>query len=220
MSEPKSIAEPTKGPRRLSKQALAKVKKKKRRGLQRVEIRERRYEVRALRLQGFNITQIADKLGHDPQTIRKDLQVIREEQSAEAKTFDRDQHVAEAQERFDLIEQKAWEVFNEAKPGSATKVKALDLVRLSQSDRTKIMVDTGVIVKEQRQLEVKHTHSLEWDDDMRERVARALVEQSLKTPLLEPTPEEDLDVIDVESVETETETETNDYEYEPDSPEP
>ena len=201
MSNNKSIAAPTSKPRRLSKQALAKTQKGAKRSIMRVEIRERRYEVRQLRLKGMNPGDIALKLGVEPATISKDLKAIREEQAGEMDEFDRAQHVVEAGERYDMIDQLAHDTYDAAKAGSQTRIKALDLLRLTQGDRTKTMIDTGVIQKEAHRVEVTHSHKLEWDDEMRRKVANALVAQSLTSQLAAPTLEDAENVIDVDSVE-------------------
>jgi len=156
-------------------------------------------------------SEIATKVGVDHSTITKDLAAIRDEQAGEAVKYDKDQHVVESAERLDMVDQCAWQTYLEAKPGSQTRIKALDLIRLTQNDRTKTLVDTGVIQKETHKVEVMHTHQLEWDDDMRERVAKALIDQSLTTNLLEPTREKDDNIIDVTPVETDG---TLDYETE------
>jgi predicted transcriptional regulator len=166
------------------------------------EIAERRKNVERLRLRGLSVTAIAKLLKVEVWTVSKDLKAVQEQNIKEVNDFDQSAAVAEAMSRYREIEERAWAEYSSA-DSSRERLKALDLLRVTQGDKLKALADTGLIHKEPVQLEVKHTHQLDWTPEMRDNVARALLYQGLTPQLAEPTLDE-AEIIEVEAIETGT----------------
>lgn len=186
-------------PRR--KTTLKKAKEPPKR-LSQYELRERRWEVQQLRLRGMALRDIAKKLNICIKTAHNDLQAIQAENHDSIDTLKQQQVLAETLARFDNVEQTAWSEYakDELTPGQ--RLRALDLVRVCVNDKLKVLMDVGLVHKAESESTVKHVHSLDWSPEMQDAVAQSLLEQQLTTPLLEPVPD---DYIDVPTAETETE---------------
>lgn len=164
------------------------------------ELAQRRKEVERLRLRGLGIAAIAKLMEMSQSAVSNDLEEIRRENAARFKEFDQRQYVADSVSHFETLQQSAWAEYYKAETPQQ-RLKALDLVRSIENDKIKALRDTGIVQGgDEGPREVTHTHRLDWSREMRENVARALLEQGLSAQLPEPIPE--ADVIDVPSGKT------------------
>lgn len=167
------------------------------------EVEERRSKVFQLRLRGHSYDYIASVMNLSAMTVKRDFDAITEENKDIVATFDKSNFVGETIATIDDVIARAWEDYNATLPGTTQRLKALDMVRLANLDRVRIMNECGVI---QKQAE-KHEHNVSveviqgWDPEVRQRAVEAILQGVLKTPLLEPVKDEN--VIDAVIIEEE-----------------
>ena len=166
-------------------------------GAKALEIRERRFEVQALRLRGMTLAKIAEALNINIDTACSDLAAVRAENRAAVTEVDQAKMLADALARLENVEKTAWAEYNKMDLTPGQRLRALDLVRVTVNDKLKTLMDVGLVAKADATAKVTHVHELSWSPEMQERVARALLEQSLTTPLLEPVKDEWIDVAEV-----------------------
>jgi len=162
------------------------------------EITERRREVMRLRMRGMGYRLIAKKLGVGHMTVKRDLEVIREETGQQISQFQRDYKLAESIAVFEEVEHQAWEQFNLAVAGSAQKARFLEQVRSARQDQIKLLCDVGLIRKAPQEI----THNVQatsrvlqaWSPAAQDLVALAIIKTGL-TPGRDPVP----DVIDAKA---------------------
>ena len=171
--------------------------------LNRYDLDDRRREVEKLRLRGLSATAISKLLNVSQKTIYRDLEVIRETNLSLVSVTEKDEHLANALTRYREVEERAWAEYHSAPEGTPVRIKALDLIRVTQSDKIKALRDTGFIQTQAQQVEVRVEHKLEevWSPELQAEVAQAMLDRALTPQLAEPIPESD--VIDAEIVETE-----------------
>ena len=154
------------------------------------ELEERRKKILKLRLRGLSVTSIAKILNVSPSLVSNDLKKVRKENKTFVDKIDQNEFIGESLAIFDEVQERAWSEYQSSKAGTPQRLKALDLVRTVQKDKVDVLTDVGLIGEEDAPLEVEHVHRLEWTPEIQERVARALIEQSLTTVLPEPIPDE------------------------------
>jgi hypothetical protein len=162
------------------------------------DIDDRRREVEKLRLRGFSVNAITKALAVSAKTVYRDLEHIRAMNLAEVSTTEKDEHLANALVRYREIEEQAWAEYAASEPGSASRLRALDLIRVTQGDKIKALRDTGYIRVEAQQVEVTVNHKLGevWSQELQAEVANAMLSRALTPQLEEPLPESD--IIDAE----------------------
>jgi len=171
-----------------------------------IEIDERRTQVEKLRFRGLGVAQIAKVMGLDPKMVSRDLVAVRDKNRANISEMEQNAYIGEALNVLSEVQQKAWEEYHSTPDAKRqNRLKALDLIRSIEKDKLNALLDTGVIEKKEdpKQIDHKHTLSLDWNDEMRDKVANALLEQSLKTPVLAPVI--DATVVEAPAVEQEEE---------------
>jgi hypothetical protein len=157
--------------------------------LTKFEIADRRRKVMRLRLRGLGIPQIAKVIQIPESTVESDLVEVQKINQQTIDKFEKNQFIGESLSIFTELEEKAWAEFNATEPGTSHRLKSLELIRSLNKDKIDALVDTGVIKKAEESQVIEHHHSIKWDDDLKSKIAKAMLEASLKTKLLEPTPE-------------------------------
>ena len=174
--------------------------KKKTTALQRLselERAERRNQIVKLRLRGLQNKAIAKLLGVTPETISKEMKIIKQQNAEAVATFDQEAFIGEALSMFKEVQERAFaEHATAKKPGE--RIKALDLIRTTQNDKIKAMRDLGLVQNQPQQIEVTQVQRIDWSPDVKAHVAKTLIEQALVQQLEEPIPE--AEVIDVTPV--------------------
>jgi len=158
--------------------------------LNKYESAERRQQIARLRMQGLGVAQIGKILGVSSVTVSKELMVIGDENKRTVSSFDKQRYIGEGLARYEEIRQRAWAEYYSATE-QRHKLKALDVLRSIQRDEFDALIQTGIVSPdpEPQQVEHKHVLHLDWSDEMKERVTQALLQQSLRSNLAEPTPE-------------------------------
>lgn len=170
------------------------------------EIAERRMRCERLRMQGLGMEAIAKILKVSIATVSNDLKVVKDENKSRITKFERDSFVGEGIARFEELEKRAWMEYHATKD-QRMRFRALDLIRNIQSDKFDALISCGVLQPDQKPQQIQHTHTLQldWSEEMRAKVARTLLEQSLQTQLAEPTAEDHMIEAVVEPVAQHTE---------------
>lgn len=161
------------------------------------ELEERRKRIFQLRLRGLSVTTIAKILNVSPSLVSSDLKKVRRENKGGIDGIDQNEFIGESLAIFDELQEKGWSEYQQLvgeKNCSNQRLKALDLIRTIQKDKVDVLTEVGLIGEEEAPLEVAHVHRLEWTPEIQERVARALIEQSLTTVLPEPIPDEEAQI--------------------------
>jgi hypothetical protein len=177
--------------------------------LTKYEIMERRQHIGKLRTQGLQVRQIAKILNLSDFTVEMDLHAVQKENAQLVSQFEKDKHLGDSLARYEHLRQEAWSRYYSAKE-DRHKLKALEVLLSIEKEQNGMLIDTGVIVTKEppQQVEHKHTLQLDWSADMKNRVAEALLQQSLRSTLAEPTLEALPPVQDAELVNV-TETSTD-----------
>jgi len=158
------------------------MKKKKRRSTKRrkrlsaLELAERRQTVLTLRLKGLTFKDIGQQLSIGYMTVKRDLDIIRQENLQNVTEFNRDQAVASAMQTYDQVELEAWQAYYADK--TPTRAKYLNLIRMNNKDRIQLLVDIGLVSK--AALRVEHKVETEgvlahWTEDAKALVAMSII---------------------------------------------
>jgi len=176
------------------------------------EIADRRQQVMRLRLQGLTPAVIAKLINVSPATVSTDLKAVQQEQIEKVDALKVNEFMADALEMLAMVEEKAWSEYQKADPGSPARLKALDMVRRVQLDKLTALSDVGIFKKpEEVPKKIEHEHHVRFDlpPQARQNAARALLNETLASNLLEPSPDgepEPDNVLDVDAVEVVDET--------------
>ena len=173
------------------------------------EVDERRRQVEKLRLRGTPVSTIAKILNVSDKTIYRDLKAIREQNIEAVSKTEKEEHMANAMARYREIEERAWTDYHTAAEGSPARIKALDLIRVIQSDKIKALRDTGFIQNQAQKVEVEVNHKLEevWSPELQAEVAQAMLQKALTPQLEEPVHEGE--IIDAELLDDDEEEDTD-----------
>lgn len=182
------------GLRNLPKKKKNTLSKKLRRKASQDEIQDRRKQVLRMRLQGHGYRSIAEKLEIGHMTVKRDLEVIRQENRQKVTQFERDGLLAETISVYENVEAEAWLQYRSGGTNAAQKARFLDVVRAARGDQVKLMTELGFLQKAPAQVQhmVKADVISHWTPEAQDLVALALV-RGMTTPAAEPTRE----VIDV-----------------------
>lgn len=178
------------------------------------EITQRRKQVQRLRLSGKTYDEIAQETGVTVFTVKRDLDAIQEENLSRVDKFKQQQEVGDGLRVFDQVLEHAWEEFAGALKGTKQRLDALHLIRTTQNDKLKAMVEVGLVAKAEQQVTHKHVHQLPWNDEMKSKVIHEMLHHGLQPQFQLPTPDpshvpgKNLDVIDVEVTPTTEEKKT------------
>jgi len=172
------------------------------------DIEERRLEVQRLKFKGGTVRGIAAQLGVSPSTIQLDIKAIKAANAAAEGEITSEDRLAEAMVHYRELEAQAWRSYHAAQEGSMQALKALDLLRVIQSDKIKALRDTGFIRDAPAQVEVQVSHRLEQiaTPELMAELSIALIEKGLTPQLAEPVPENE--ILDAEVVEYDEENDT------------
>jgi len=162
-------------------------KKAKHRKSSKEEMYERRQLVLRMRLRGKTYRQIAKELGVATMTVKRDLQLIKDQQASRVTQFERDKALGECLQTYELIHQEAWEQYHSAVVGSDNRVKFLNLIRAAENDRVKVLMDVGMIGRDAVRIEHEHSHKADavlagLTKDAQQLIAMALLKAQLKPP--------------------------------------
>lgn len=155
------------------------------------EIAERRQHIGRLRTQGLGLAQIAKVMSISEFTVERDLKAFQEENAKRISSFEKENYLGQSLAHYAQLRQEAWSRYYGSKE-DRHKLKALDVLLSIEKEQTSMLLETGIIIKPKEEpalIEHKHTLQLDWSDSMKKKVAEALLAQSLKTTLAEPTPE-------------------------------
>lgn len=166
------------------KQALAKPRK-----ASEYEVMQRRKDVLRLRMRGHSYKEISDKLKISVNTVKNDLNAVRDDAEKQVKGFRQEHFVGETMTVFDDIMARAWEEYFACALGSKQRIAALDLVRVTQNDKFKALADVGMITKASQEVTHRHVHEMPWDEHLQQQMIQLMISRSL-TPQLE-SPEHD-----------------------------
>jgi hypothetical protein len=149
------------------------------------EIEERREKVLQLRLRGLGYKAIADVLQVSHLTIRRDLEIIRGETKEQVKGFCKEYAIGRCMQTYQAVLEKAWENYDTSAPGSAARVHYLQLIKATQSDEAKLLMDVGLIGRAAVQVEHRMDPSAAlsgWTRDAQQLVALAIIKAQLPPP--------------------------------------
>lgn len=164
----------------------------------------RQAQIQALRMRNVTQKSIGQLLGISQVMVHKELKKIREIHKEKGASLDREVFIGSTVTKFDLLEQKAWDIYNAAgmaKPGekvnSAIQIQAIQIIAGLQEKRAKLYMDLGLL--EKAATKVDHTFKASgttlidtWDTVGREKLAETIIVSQMKQlPAPEPPDEED-----------------------------
>ncbi len=184
------------------------IKKKTRRSTKRrkrvsaLEMAERRQTVLTMRLKGMTFKDIGRTLNIGYMTVKRDLDLIRQENVRSVTEFNRDKAVADAMSTYDQVELESWQAYYADK--SPAKAKYLNLIRMNNKDRIQLLVDIGLVSK--AALRIEHTVETEgvlahWTEDAKALVAMSIIRTQMEGGKPPPQLPEPRQVIEVEVAE-------------------
>ncbi|MDB5716184.1 MAG: hypothetical protein JWO15_3581 [Sphingomonadales bacterium] len=168
-------------------------------------------QIQGLRFRGLTQKAIAQILNVSQPYINKQLNNIKEIHKERGTSIDQATFAGQTTAKFDLLEQKAWEIYGKAgtgeKPNTAVMMQALQTIAGLQEKKAKLLTDLGLLAKVAQKVE----HSFKasgptlvdsWESSGREQLAQTIIVSQMKA-LPEPKPPEE----DIEDGEIEEETE-------------
>lgn len=151
------------------------------------EVQQRRKDVLRLRMRGHSYGDIAAKLAISVNTVKNDLTAVREENEHAVKSFSQAHFVGETMVVYDDIIARAWEEYFACPAGAKNRITAMDLIRATQGDKFKALMDVGLIDKKEQEVKHRHVHEMPWDDSLQQQVIQGMIERSLTPQLAAPT---------------------------------
>jgi predicted transcriptional regulator len=166
--------------------------------------------IQALRFRGVSQGAIAKVLGVSQPYIHKQLKRIKEIHAEKGAQIDQDVFVGMSVSKFDLLEQKAWEIYSKEsakeKVNTAVQMQALQTIASLQEKKAKLLLDLGLLKRAAQQ----HEHTIKpvgptfvdtWEASKRENLAQDIIFSQMKA-LPEPeAPYEDAEIIEDEGEE-------------------
>lgn len=147
-----------------------------------MELAERRQMVIRLRLQGMTLREIAKELNTGYMSVKRDLDLVREEVGKKVGQFDRDYALGKSISVYEQIESEAWQQFYSVPNGTPARAQFLNLVRTARNDQVKLLTEVGLINKAPTQVQ----HQFEanqvlkgWTDDAKKIVALAIIRSQM-----------------------------------------
>lgn len=173
-------------------------------------------QIQGLRFRGMTQKAIAQILGVSQPYIFKQLKTIGEIHQKRGSAIDQATFAGQTTAKFDLLEQKAWEIYTKAsgsvkddiKPNTAVMMQALQTIAGLQEKKAKLLTDLGLLAK----VAQKHEHTFKasgptlvdaWETTGREQLAHTIIESQMKA-LQEPQPPSEDDVEDADFTEEES----------------
>lgn len=165
------------------------------------DVEERRQKALALHTRGKSVRAIAQRMGVSHGTISRDINIAKESGVKDIEEFDRDKYVTETITGYKDIVREAWRIYDVS--DSETRLKALNMVRLTLKDLRQALQDTGPLKKENDSSSENSIHwtiIANWSPENIKEAAQALLGARLNTKLEDPEPPEmyEKDIIDVE----------------------
>lgn len=161
-----------------------KTKRGRRRRMTDLELAERRQMIMSMRLRGKSLREIGKELGVGPMTVKRDLDAVAKLNQEKISEFERNNALADACQTYDTLEKEAWEQVFRCANGTQQRAQFMNLVRVVNNDRVKMLMDVGLISKAPQKLEVKSetTHQLEgWTEDAKQLMAMALLQAQMNS---------------------------------------
>jgi hypothetical protein len=162
----------------------------------REEIAERRRAVMRMRHRGIGYRAIAKELGVGHMTVKRDLDIIREETQTRISRLDEEFTLASSLSVFEEVETAAWIGHNDAPKGSSVRAQFLSQIRAARNDQIKLLMDVGLIKKATQK--VQHEHAVvetkvieHWSEAAQDLVALGIVKAGL-SKLPDPVPDENV----------------------------
>tara|TARA_R100001594_G_scaffold28869_1_gene54199 strand:- start:3637 stop:4200 length:564 start_codon:yes stop_codon:yes gene_type:complete len=154
---------------------------------------ERREQILRLKMSGKSNRVIARTLNVSVGTVKNDLQVIRQNNGKRFTSEDVSEYLGISLKVFEEVEIHAWQEYHECAPGTAGRIKALDLIRNARKDGISLRQEVGMIQRapEKREVEVTSTTTItQLDPQVRRALADALIDAHCTTALPAPEPNE------------------------------
>lgn len=156
--------------------------KRKKRGkpkkLSAIELAERRQAVMTLRLKGLSYKSIAEQVGVGCMTVKRDLDQVRQDNIQQVSEFNRDVALGRAIASYNEIEREAWIQYHLTKSGTSQKAQFLNMVRVANNDRVRLLTEVGLVSRAAARVE----HKIEtdgvlagWTQDAKQLVAMAII---------------------------------------------
>lgn len=141
-----------------------------------------------LTLRGLSQSQIASVLGVSQPYISQQVKKIRAILAEKGGKIHQDHIVGVTRTVYEEVEQKAWELFYNAKTDTA-KNKALNTVLTAREKHIRLLMDIGKVQATGATVEVKYNSPIldAWADEEKRKMVSALVSASL-SPLAPPVP--------------------------------
>jgi predicted transcriptional regulator len=166
--------------------------------------------IQALRFRGVTQVAIGKILGVSQPHINQQLKKIKEIHAKKGAQIDQDVFIGMSVSKFDLLEQKAWEIYHKEntkdKVNTAVQMQALQTIASLQEKKAKLLLDLGLLKRAAQQ----HEHTIkpggptfvdDWEASRREQLAQNIIISQMKA-LPEPeAPYDDAEIIDTEGEE-------------------
>jgi hypothetical protein len=136
-----------------------------------------------MRLRGKSLREIGKELGIGYMTVKRDLDAVAALNCQRITEFERNGALAAAAHTYDMLEKEAWEQVFRCANGTSNRAQFMNLVRVVNGDRIKMLMDVGLISKAPQKVEVKSetTHLLEgWTEDAKQMMAMALLSAQIQ----------------------------------------
>lgn len=172
-----------------------------------LDLEERRRKVLSLRLQGLSMRDIAEKVGVSPQTVSKDLAAMHAHNIKQVTQATTQEHLGDVMTHFMALEKMALSIFFKDTAKDTDKLKAVDLVRVIQSDKLKALKETGFLTPQAPSGKDNPTNTaalqelISGDPQLMAKISYELILAKLTPELPAPVPESE--ILDAEFTEDE-----------------
>lgn len=167
------------------------------------EIFDRRMRIYQLRQRGYTYERISKELDITYVTVKKDMDAITEMARGQVVDFDAPMFIAKELAGYDDLIKSGWKEYERGANG-IQRVKALEFIRQTKSDKVKALKDVGVVSerpKDATNVQITAAVIKGWTPEVQAAASKALLETMLSGDLPEPVPEEGPKVIEAESQE-------------------
>lgn len=193
--------------RALAKKPTTKVAKKKKvpKSRKEQEIFDRRMRVYQLRQRGYTYERIGKELQISYLTVKKDMDAVHEMARDQVVDFDGPGFIAKELASYDDLIKSGWREYERGANG-VQRVKALEFIRQTKSDKVKALKDVGVVAEkpvETTSVNITAAVIKGWTPEVQVAASKAILESLMPAQLPEPIPEEvdSSNIIEVEATE-------------------
>lgn len=167
------------------------------------EIDGRRRQVQKLRMRGMTVETISKLLKVSVGTVQRDLDAIAEENRKQLEGFTPEDYLAEDSAFYDDLLELGFQEFLAAKAGTPHRLRALDFLKNTRSERRQAYKDCGLIQDQSINVNHEIEYKLPWDTETQRMIAETLLQRSLTAPSIEPQPDYiEAEIVDAQNVAT------------------